>query len=417
MSNFGIGLGAFLSGVTQGAQAYSNIQGMRKQNELRDIQLQEAKDNASDRQIARADQQARRDIAVQGMAKANEANPGADGEVIMNYWMNNTAPKLQQHWMSVGEPQKAQAYGEWIKDNNVQQGMRYSAGMIRSAMTGDADGFAKNLVAAYNQPGYFENGQSIKSAQVKRDDKGNASGMEVILTDKDGKDTKHTFNSMDEVYQLAQQFGSPEKVFAAGLADLESAKKIRAETAKEKREFDRKITEKKLDHGFKISEQESASDLRRVENREQSDLRLNEQNNKVQLDSAYGVGNYGEGNKKVQEAQATIGFLRQNGVSEDYIKANLPAIVGLENKTRPMSSRVDDYIKMRSGADISFSRLSTQEQVKAAREYIAAVDAQDGGGEKAALSVANPSQSGTQSQQSKGLTPYYDSKTNKIIYR
>ena len=63
-----------------------------------------------------------------------------------------------------------------------------------------------------------------------------------------------------------------------------------------------------------------------------------------------------EGSKKVQDAQATIGFLRQNGVSDDYIKANLPAIVGLENKTRPMSSRVDDYIKMRSGADISFSR-------------------------------------------------------------
>ena len=218
MSNFGIGLGAFLNGVTQGAQAYTNIQGMRKQNELRDIQLQEAKDTASDRQIARADQQARRDIAVQGMARAQEANPGADGEVIMNYWLNDTAPKLQQHWMSVGDPQKAQAYGEWIKDSNVQQGMRYSAGMIRSAMARDVDNFAKNFVAAYNQPGYYENGLTIKSSQILRDAKGNDAGMEFVTVDKNGKEQKHTFNNMDDVYNIALQFGSPDKVFAAGLS-------------------------------------------------------------------------------------------------------------------------------------------------------------------------------------------------------
>lgn len=402
--NFGMGLGSFMSGLSQGANAVQTFKGNQDAQKMRKIQIDEATAAAADRSQARADQQARRGIAAKGMEEANAANPGADGDVIMNYWMNKTAPALQQHWMSVGEPEKAQAYGQWINDSNVQQGMRYSAGMIRSAMTGDADGFAKNLVAAYNQPGYFENGESIKSAQVLRDKDGKASGMEVVLTGKDGKDKTHKFNSMDDVYQLAQQFGSPDKVFNSGLAEMQDAKKLRAEAAKQKREFDQKIAEERLKYGLNIQRDELQSNLKREETRD-----------KVQLENAFGTGTAGQKNSKVAQAQAASQFLLDNGYSPEQVRQALPSLLGIQNNTKAPSVRIEETVKMLANNDLTFGRLSPQEQVAKAKDFIRIVDQQSGAA--AGGQVDNPFTLGGAKPQGTGKTPYYDSKSNSIIYR
>ncbi|AEY69615.1 hypothetical protein PEp14_00026 [Erwinia phage PEp14] len=398
MADFGIGLGAFLNGVANGAKVYSDIQDAKSKKKLRDAQMQ-------DFEQARQDKADYRNLSTQGMADA-KANTDGQTDNVLNYYMKNTAPKLQQHWLETGDVTKAEAFGKWIQDTNVQQGMRHSAAMMRSAMTGDADGFAKNLVAAYNQPGYFDDGFEATSANVTRDAKGNAAGMVVKLRNqRTGEETEHTFNSMEDVYKMAQAFSSPDAVFSHGMKELESAQAARSKIAEENRQWDRTVAGKQLDHGYRVQEKSADQDFQLQRDNNSSQLRQAEETNKART---------GAGSTKMRDAQATISMLKANGWSDDDVKANLPSILGIENRSRPVSSRIDDYVKMMGANDPKFLRLSQDEQISQARAYIQKVDSQSAGpGGGAGL----PTRSGaTGGQQGAGM-PFYDRRTNSIIYR
>lgn len=384
MSNFGIGLGSFMSGFTQGAGAAQGIKRGQQQEKLTDMQIR----NLEEQQVAT---QGAKDLSAQGIQDAT-ANTDGQTESVMNYYMTNTAPKLQQHWLANGEVDKANAFGKWIQDTSVQQGMKYGAGMMRSAQLGDADGVMTNMVKLYNQPGYFEDGQSAVNAQIRRDDKGNAAGMDITLrNDKTGKETTHTFNSMDEVYKLAQQFASPDQVFKFGMEQLKAGQTAQVEAAKEQRDWQRTLTTKEIDQANTLEGQANASELRRAEEAEKA--------------------RNGTGNRKITDAKATIAFLKENGASDEYIKSNMAGILGIENRSRPVSSRIDDYIKMRTDSDgRKFGRLPLDKQIKEARSYIEAVDRQTSGEQGVGIPQAD-----TQPQQ--GGVPFLDTKSGQIIYR
>lgn len=383
MSNFGIGLGSFLSGFTQGAGAAQGLKRGMQQEKLTDMQIK----NLEDQQAA---SQGAKDLSAQGV---KDATTNTDGQIdnVMGYYMQNVAPKLQQHWLANGDVEKANAFGKWIQDANVQQGIKYGAGMMRAAQLGDADGVMNNMVKLYNQPGYFEDGQSAVGAKIRRDDKGNAAGMDITLrNDQTGEETTHTFNSMDEVYKIAAQFGSPDQVFKFGMEQLKAGQDAAVASAKEKREWDRKLTEKGIDQGYKLEGQANESQLRRAEKAEEART--------------------GAGNRKITDAKATINFLKENGASDEYIKSNMAGILGIENRSRPVSSRIDDYIKMRTDSDRKFGKLTLDEQIKEAQNYISAVDRQT----TSEQGVGVPQE---QQPQQQGGLPFLDTKTGQIIYR
>lgn len=385
MNGFGIGLGSFMSGFTQGAGAAQNIKRGQQQEKLTDMQIK----NLEEQQAA---SQGAKELSMKGVQDAT-ANTDGQTESVLNYYMQNTAPKLQQHWLANGEVDKANAFGKWIQDSNVQQGMKYGAGMMRAAQLGDADGVMNNMVKLYNQPGYFDDGQSAVNAQIRRDDKGNAAGMDITLrNDRTGEETTHTFDSMDQVYKLAQQFGSPDQVFKYGMEQLQAGEKAKAEAAKEGRDWQRTLTTKELDQGYKLEGQANESQLRRAEKAEEART--------------------GAGNRKITDAKATIAFLKENGASDEYIKSNMAGILGIENRSRPVSSRIDDYIKMRNDSDRKFSKMPLGDQIKEAQSYIAAVDRQtsEAGDEGMGLPDAQPQQNGA------GVL-FLDTKTGNIISR
>ena len=383
MSNFGIGLGSFMSGFTQGAGAAQGIKRGQQQEKLTDMQIK----NLEDQQAAT---QGARDLSAQGV---KDATANTDGQIdnVIGYYMQNVVPKLQQHWLANGDVEKANAFGEWTSNQNVQQGMKYAAGMIRAAHLGDAEGAMNYLVKAYNQPDYFDDGQSAVGAKIRRDDKGNAAGMDITLrNDKTGEETTHTFNSMNDVYQLAMQFGSPEQVFKSGMEQLQAGQKAAADAAKEKRDWDRKLTEKEIDQGYKLEGQTNESQLRSAEKAEEA--------------------RNGTGNRKITDAKATIAFLKENGATDEYIKSNMAGILGIENRSRPISSRIDDYIKMRADSDRKFSKMTLDGQIKEAQAYISAVDRQT----STEQGVGLPQD---QQPQQQGGLPFLDTKTGQIIYR
>lgn len=387
MANFGIGLGSFLSGVAQGADAYANIQNAKSRQKLTDMQVSNLEKEQQSKQGAI-------DLAAQG---ADEARAKTDGTIdnVMNYYMQNTAPKLQQYWLSQGDVDKANAFGKWIQDDNVKQGMKYGAGMIRAAQIGDPDAVMDNMVKLYNQPGYFEDGLSAVKAETRRDKDGNATGWDITLRDnKTGKESTHSFNSMDDIYKTAMQFGDPKNVFEYGMQELQAGRKAQLETAKENRDWQRRLTEKEIDQNYKLEGQNNESQLRQAEERNKATT----------------------GNKKVQDARAAEDYLRSRGVPEESIKALAPTLIGVQNQSAPLSKRVDDYIKTRSEdfTDKEWKKLSPQEQTKQALDAIQMRDRLIN--ENQGMGLPGQQQSQPQQQGGSGLM-FLDTRTGQIINR
>ena len=386
MAISGIGVGAFMDGMMKGGTFAAGIKQQDQRNKLVDMQIQDLQDE-------RDNKQAVKDISAAGLEDAQKNTDGAMDNV-MNFYMKKTVPQIQQHYLANGDVQKADAFGKWVQDANVQQGMRFGVGMIRAAQQNDLQGVMDNMVKLYNQPGYFEDGKSAVDAKIVNGDDGKPSGMAITLRDnKTGKDETHTFNNMKDVYDMALQFGQPDQVFKYGMDQIAAGQKTEAEIAKEGRDWQRKLTEKGIDQNNRMEVDNNQSQLRQAE--ETAKLR-NPANN-----------------KKVADATATIAWLKQNGASDEFIRSNMAGILGIESRSRPTSSRIDDYIKMRTDSDREFRKKPLDQQITEARSYIAAVDKQSGEEPSLGLPDATPAQP---TQQGDGVL-FLDTKTGKIISR
>lgn len=393
MSNFGIGLGSFMQGVASGANTMANMQDSWSKKELRDMQMADLKQ-------ARADKQQLRDMTQQGM---KDAQANTDGQIdnVWNYYMQNTAPKIVEHYMGAGDPTTANAYKQWISDANVQQGAKFGVGMMRAAAMKDLDGVGKYMIQAYNQPGYFEDGNTATGYKVLRNDKNEPTGLEISLKGADGKESKHTFDNIDEVYKLASTFGNPLEVFKTGMAAYQqqqaAAVKNKAEVQKEEREWNRDVAKMGLQQGYTLESQTNQSQLRRAEEAEK--LRN------------------GGGSTKVRDARAAEEYLRSKGMSEERINALAPQLVGVENQGVPITKRIDTYVieKNKDVLDKDWQKLSDAEKTeRAVKELKVRDEAASGyyGGQGAGLTPQS-------SQQTQGAQPRmvmgYDTKTGKPV--
>ena len=409
--SFGIGLGSFLSGAVQGAQAYAGIQDARSRNKLNDMRVKEAESNLAEKTAAQDRQADANRIGKIGLEEG-QALYGDDVKKVIDHYNTNIIPKQQQFWIENGDVEKADTLGKFMKTKQAEQLTGASALAIKQASMGDYTNLGPTIESLLDVSAQVTGGgnYTYKSVTPLTDAKGvKTGGVSFKFTDPNGKDQDISFNNTGELVGFIRNNSMPDKIVEYAYDQEQQAKKIRAETASNNQKWNQKIAEKGLDFKYNVSRDNNLSSLRREEARNSSGLRIQEQANQAQLDNAYGGSG---GSKKVAEAEATIQFLRANGVPDEYIQANITSIAGLENKQRPMSSRIDDYIKMRSGADLKFGQLGAEQQVAEAKKYIAAVDEQSGGSDGTA---DNPFPANN--SQGKGLTPYYDSRTNQVVYR
>ena len=409
--SFGIGLGSFLKGVADGANAYSGIQTAKSQQKLNDMRVKEAESNLAEKTAAQDRQADANRIGKIGLEEG-QALYGDDVKKVIDHYNTNIIPKQQQFWIENGDVEKAETLGKFMKTKQAEQLTGASALAIKQASMADYDNLGPTIENLLDVSAQVTGGgdYKFKSVTPLTDVKGvKTGGVSFKFTNPSGKDQDISFNNTGELISFIRNNSMPDKIVEYAYDQEQQAKKIRAETASNNQKWNQKIAEKGLDFKYNVARDNNSSSLRREEARNSSGLRIQEQANQAQLDNAYGGSG---GSKKVAEAEATIQFLRANGVPDEYIQANITSIAGLENKQRPMSSRIDDYIKMRSGADLRFGQLEAAQQVAEAKKYIAAVDEQSGGSDDTTDNPFPANQS-----QGKGLTPYYDSRTNQVVYR
>lgn len=441
MSNFGIGLGSFLTGVSNGAQAYENIQNLKEQR--------------ADREEARADRANLRQIGQQGTADANAARQADIGKSIikgqdvssgvakptwtvngktfdneadahahaesnvgsfMDYYTKTVMPKYQEHWLQTGEVEKAQVADKWMQDADVQRGMKSWAGAVRAFQTGDREGFKTNLMAAYNNQKYFDDGTTAKSIDDVKDAKGNLTGYKITFVDGKGNERDETFDGND-IGRLALNALSPAQVISYGFDQLKSAQSTSAELAKEQRQ-----------HGYKMQENAvtaQVADTRaaRTQTNAQDNIRLRAQ---LERENKIAAAGDPKQNKKVLEAQAIGQYLKSQGYSDEYIAQQAPRLAGVQAQTMSPENRMNNIMKVMASSDPTFGDLPDAEKVARATSLMKAQDeglAQQASGNRAQPQgrgitlppAAADAQVPVQSQ-GKGVK-VYDTKTNSNFYR
>lgn len=412
--NFGIGLGSFLSGVAQGAKTVSDIQAANTRNKLLKAQTDNYEEELAEKRRNK-DIQADVDRIGQVGIQEGQAQYGDDVKKVLNHYYTNTIPQQQKRLIESGKLEAADMLGKFMETKQAKQLTETSAQAIKLASIGDYANLGPtienllNVSASVTGTGAYK----LKGMTEATDDKGvKTGGVSFTVTDSNGKDQTIAFKDSGELIGFIRNNAMPDKIVEYAYDQDQQAKKVRAENAKEQREWNRKVTEKGLDHGYKIGEQNNASSLRIQEDRQSSGLRMQEENNKAQINSAYGLGSSG-GNSKVAQAEAAAEYLRKNGYTDEQIRVYVPSLLGVQNNAKPMATRIEDTIKTLANSDPGFSRLAPAEQVSQARKLIAEID----GASQASSEVENPFSSNSGAKPASRGLPVYDTKTGTIIYR
>ena len=406
-SNFGIGLGSFLSGAVQGAQAYQGIKNMQSQAKLNDIKVKKAEQDYAEDQRNSDIQAEVEKIGQVGLSEA-QTKYGEDNKKVLDYYYTNTIPKQQQHLIAAGKVEAADMLGKFMETKQAKQLTEASASAIRMASNGDYQGLGPAIEGILNvSNGVFGTGDSYKFKAVTelKDGKGVATGgAKIDFIDSSGKEQSISFNNQNELISFIRNNAMPDKVVEYAYDQQQAAQKLRAKQIEEQQKWDQEKTKLAIQQGYGIQRDNNQSANRQTEQKSAALI-------KSQLGDD-GAGGSTE-NKKVADAQAMISFLKSQGASDEYIQANMASIVGITSQQRPMSSRIDDYVKMMSSSDLGFAKLSNAEKVKQAKEYIASVDGVSTQPTNTG-DTANPFPSNAQG---KGLTPYVDTKTGTVVYR
>ena len=357
-ANFGVGIGAFAQGLTNGMQLGRDIRDARNELKLanaREKGMEEAKaarQSAIDSLVkvgstANADNTMTMpayNVGDQSYGDETSARKAAEGQVgSLDEFFNKVAvPKISEQYMEI-DPEKAETWMRWNEEKQVRQGQKYWSQAIGRANAGDFDGFGKYLVKAYNTRGYFDDGTEVKDWKTIKDDKGNITGAQLTFKGPDGKEFTQVVNGMEDAYRLGAFMLSPENVFNTGLSEIQAAKKAQLQMAQDQQKFQQNIyrDDRKAANQSVLQEQRDAAALERTVTGKQ-------------MDAA----------NKTAAVDSKVAALKRAGYTDAFINDALPAMLGIgEYKKAAAPEEVRRMLhQARLQADYNYSRRTPQEQ-------------------------------------------------------
>jgi hypothetical protein len=369
MSNFGIGIGAFMQGMNSGIESYEKIESAMGRKALRNTAKEGADRARTMRQedigksIIRGAEHSEQgpvqtfQVGSQQYGSEADATAAAEKQVgsFLDYYTKTAMPEIQEQLLATGEVEKAQALGKMMEDASFQKGVRLWGNAVQAFQTGNSEGFKDNLLKAYNQTGYFDDGTTALGIEDLKNDKGQLQGYKIRFRDASGKETEQTFDGED-VGRLALNALSPEQVVSNGIDQLKAAQAARAEMAGEERKFQRDVALKQYDQGLGIQRDANSSQLRMAE---EADKRAN-----------------GGDSTKVREANAMANALRQAGWPDDKVKAEMPRLLGIYRQSQSPTDRLASTVTMLAKADLDYAGLPDTEKVARAKALMDAMDAE-----------------------------------------
>lgn len=178
--------------------------------------------------------QAAAESASMGLPKASKG--GAKSEAartkyakgFMDHYAEKGAPMVIEAFLKRGEFDKAMKFQEFLDGAETKAGMDNWAKAAFAASVGDMDGFADNIIEAYNRTGYFSDDTTIVKDEsgFTRDKAGNITGARLVFRDeKTGNTFDQVFTDPNDLVRLGITLLAPEQAFEYYHAQQEAAAK------------------------------------------------------------------------------------------------------------------------------------------------------------------------------------------------
>lgn len=321
--NFFAGLGNFARGASQGIDDAEKIRGAMDKAKLR---------NAYKDGISGAKKQRQEDIdkgvrsAYEGGIKMGYEDPS--GKVhgdeqqarkaaekgapdVMEYFMNDAAPKIGQLYMEQGSPEKAQAWDAWVQDSKGKKAIEQWSGAYKSMMSGDVEDAAEKFGQFYNDQ--IDDSVDFRGSTPMKNENGDVTGFKIKLYDRDDKEMRDMELTRDQMVQMGNAY-NPQALFERITSQTDQASTLAAESAMDEAQANREFEQKAAMEGIKSG---NRMEEMRVEN---------------QLENA-------QGGEVRQKFNSNVGILREQGFDDDQIKELTPRILGISNTRAGASDR------------------------------------------------------------------------------
>lgn len=337
-------------------------------------------------------------VGGKGFATREEALAYAKTKAtpVTDYFYQTVYPKMVEQHVANGDVDKAEALQTFIESKRGKDAVKtFGTAMQKLMFTNDINGGVQALGNYYNK--FIDDGVDFTKGEVGQDGK-------INITVKNRADGKESVMSMTsgELVRLGMAH-DPTKLLELGMKQVEKKEAQQAEAAKEQRKFNRDVALKGIEHGYK-----------QAEKKDDQNFQIEKLTTEKQLEAA------NAGAKAKAEAKAGMDIMRQNGYSEDQVRAYLPAILKLgdhKKVTDPTERRaiiVTELTKNPMFANKPADVLNKEADKLMGVIYSGASPTPAPAG----ATPASPAAGGMTTTPGKGKgVPVYDAKTGQIIYK
>lgn len=235
--SFGIGIGAFVSGLERGYGISTSIEDRKEaQAERADERAWRDEQRIGIRQD-RAFAQSERDRTVgqrQAIEKiSSDAQTEFDNRVASGdakagdfdkFWKEFALPKMQSELLQQGDIDGAKKLMEWGDSEAALKGGRLFAGAMFKAQTGDHAGALDDAIEAGKLKGYIADDFDIDEKEPIESEDGTLLGYRITIRDANGDETVQDV-ALDDIPSVIASFTNPEAAWASQAATAADTKK------------------------------------------------------------------------------------------------------------------------------------------------------------------------------------------------
>jgi hypothetical protein len=207
---------------------------------------QAAAELPSSQEAAESAQETARQITVDGQTftveDVNEDNLSTAGTNFQSRYNRDGVERVIQAYIRAGRPEDAQAFRQFVQDEETQQAIVHFGRAIFAASAGDADQFLIEMSKIYNTERYYDDGYTVvlDDSEILRDEAGNFAGSRIAFrNDESGEVFMREIMDEDDFYSIAAGLAAPETVFQNWMQEYSAAREARAAEAEAFREANR----------------------------------------------------------------------------------------------------------------------------------------------------------------------------------
>jgi hypothetical protein len=332
---------------------------------------------------------------------------------VMEFFIKQAVPKIQQGYLEQGDPAKAEAWGRYAEGETSRQNMDTWSKAYRSAQAGDMEGAAKHVFKLYQN---FDDGVTPVSHETVKDKDGNVTGFNVKLKNDANGEVRSQFVGKGELVEMGLSALSPPAMFEQEYKRKNAAEAARLAAASAELKDSRALNRTLVTEGVKAGNAATIADKKIAADKEKAAAAGGQRLKEIDLQQT--LRNAGLGKAKKAEIDAKVEALRGAGYEDEQINGMMPALLGTgeyKKTTDPTERRAMIATELMKN-DPSFARADAAKQAEKVDQMMGTIY-----GAKPAKGTENPfggdAKPAKKAAGKQSGNAIYDPVSKSIVYR